>query len=330
MEKLLALYDSDFFYATRFMEYMNRRKDSGFIVSAFTRKESLEEYLRTHIIELLLLSNDISTEDWQIKNVKHILILTENPMIKAEQRLLMIYKYQSANKIMEEIQNIYKEKESFINTTDRTNQTEILSVFAPSPSAEKLSFAWSIGSLLSEQNNVLFILLDPLPVPLLPVMDNKCQSLTEFIYYLKEGTGHIEKMKSLLIQNGRNHLLYGASHGADILSLSREDAQRWVEELRASEDFRYIIFYLGYYNEATIEFMKLSDTILIAALDNNYETAVIREWEQQMGHTGSNILQDRIRYICLHYQDVQSELPLTMQELKNSPAWQQAVQYLNV
>jgi hypothetical protein len=57
VEKIFALYDSDLFYATRFMEYLKKRKDFNFEVAAFTKPESFFEFLQEHQIEILLLES---------------------------------------------------------------------------------------------------------------------------------------------------------------------------------------------------------------------------------------------------------------------------------
>jgi hypothetical protein len=72
MEKILALYDSDVFYVSRFMEYFNKKIDSHFEVSAFTKKESLDEYLTFHPIEILLLGSGFVDESFTGRNIKYI------------------------------------------------------------------------------------------------------------------------------------------------------------------------------------------------------------------------------------------------------------------
>jgi hypothetical protein len=326
VEKVLALYDSDLFYVTRFMEYMNSRKVCDFRFIAFTRKESLEEYLSLHSIEILL-RGEHNAEELPHQNVRYTYLLSDRPQDGAENDLHRIFKYQSANRIINEIITDYNGKECLLSMTGNSKQTKIFSIFAPIPGAEKLSFAWSISSLLSEKNNTLLVLLDPLPVPILADMDYSRQCLTEFIYYLKEGSV-IEKMRSLSQQSGRLFFLSGILHGADIISLTGEDMQKWIDELRTSSDFVNVVFYLGCYTEATIELMKISDSGLVVSLDNYYETSVIREWEQQMNRSAVKDITEKIRQVKLHNQEPLDNLPLTKQEIKNSPVWTQAEQYL--
>ena len=61
---VLALMDSEEPYAVRFMEHINRRKASPFEVHAFTDRDKLKAYARTHRIEMLLISeHDLSEQD---------------------------------------------------------------------------------------------------------------------------------------------------------------------------------------------------------------------------------------------------------------------------
>lgn len=326
MEKILALYDSDLFYATRFMEYINSRKVCDFKLIAFTRKESLEEYLSQHSIEILLRGEE-DAEELPAQKVKYTYRLTDKLQEGTKKASQCIFKYQSANRIINEIITDYNDKECLVRMTENPEQTKIYSIFAPVPGAEKLHFVWSICSILSEQNKTLLVLLDPLPVPILADADNNRQCLTEFIYYLKEGTA-TEKISSLLQQSGRLFLLSGILHGADILSLTSEDVRKWIEELRNFSGFGNIVFYLGCYTEAIIELMKISDSSLTVSMDNYYETSVIKEWEQQMNRSTLKDIPDKVRLVKLHSRESLCNLPLTLSELKNSPVWEQAEQYL--
>lgn len=330
MEKIIALYDSDTYYATRFMEYFNSKKEFNFEISVFTKRESIVDFLKSNNVEILLLDDKLSMEELSIENAKYLYLLSEDPNKRFETPHACVYRYQSASAIMRELINDYIKKENISNTNNTPGQTEIISIFSPVSGVEKLSFSWSVGSLESEQSKVLLILLDLFPIQLFSLENYSNQSLTEFIYYLKENSDIMNKMKQLVGLNGNLSCLSGIIHGADILSLNKEDIQRWIEELKLHSDYQTIIFQIGCYTEAMIELMNLSDSVVVTSQDTPYETAVLKEWERQMSKTGINIKQEKFQMIKFQNDDNFINIPITMSELKQSTTWSHASQFRNI
>ena len=328
MNKILALYDSDIFYATRFMEYFVRKNATGFEISVFTRKDSLEEFLEMNCVEIFLTGAEIILEEQALKKIRHTYYLSDTSSINADNTCMQVNKYQAVSSLLEEIISDYKRRENLTREDYHLEKMNLISVFSPIGGKEKVSFAWSLSALLSETKRALFIILDLLPVPIISSIEPQSQCLTDLIYYLKENPD-VDKMHSLVRSCGKLSVLSGILHGADILSLTKEDIQSWGENLIANSDYETIIFYLGCYTEATIELMKLSDEVIITSLDNSYEMAVTEEWERQMNHSGVHINQDKFRLVKLHPEEEPVNLPISMQELMNSISWSEAEQYLN-
>lgn len=328
MERILALYDSDVFYATKFMEYFNKKNETDFTVSVFTQVESIENFLQLHQVEILLAGDSMKLNEQLQKNIRHVYQLSDIPPSEADSSVYQLSKYQSVRALMNQILSDYQVKEDVTPGRGSRRQTNITSVFPLVPGQDKLSFAWSLSLLRSDESRVLFVLLDLFPVPLLFQTEKEHPALSEFIYYLKETSG-IAKLKSLLGQYGRLSYLSGIQNGADILSLSSTDMQKWVEELRNNSDYDTVIFYQSCYTEAMTELMKLSDTVLVTSLDNSYEAAIGEEWNRQMSQLDINTNRDKYCFIQLQEQEEWGQLPITISELMGSTSWYDAKQYLN-
>ncbi len=329
MDKIFAIYDFDVTYTTRFMEYFKKRTDLDFEISAFTRKESIEEFLKTHQIEILLYGSDITLEGFPIENVKYIYEFTDDPRKESDSGPPTIFKYQPVQTVMTDIIKDYIRKVNETQVKNNFITTNIISLFSPTQSNANLPFAWSISTLLSEQKKVLFIPLDLFPIRVISSLDSSTQSLSEFIYYLKENPNIIVKMKSLLAYSGKLSYLTGITHGFDLLSLTKEDIHKWVEELKLHTDYQTVVFYLGYYSDSTLELMKLSDSILVTTTGTLYGEAVLNEWERQMNTIGIDTNQNKFQRIKLHEEEVLGQAPISLQDLVKSSAWAEAQQYLN-
>lgn len=280
MKKILALYDEDSIYAARLMEYVKKQGWEDFDILLFTRQESLKDFLNYQPVEILLYGNKVFSEEILKNNIKYIFYLCEDQ--KLSQNEQYIFKYQPAGKITSEIISAYtKLKDNNEGTV--FNHVRVISVFSPVNGAEKVSFAWLLAKELSKNKKVLFISLDMLPVDFMTLGNNNKYAMSEFLYYLKESrTNNIVKLKSYLNYSERLSYLSGIAHGFDLLSFSKEEADRLIQDIRVSGEYEDVIFYLGLYTEATMEIMQRSDQIYLAFCKLPYEEQAVKEWKRQM------------------------------------------------
>jgi len=326
LERTMVIYDSDSIYAIRFMEYVKRR-GLDFEVLVFTKEESFAEYIGLHRIEILLLGEALSVTEEQLENISRLYILSEQPF-EEEQGDQRIFKYQSAEAILAKIATDYIEKEKGAGGTVEESDRTVISVVSLPPSRNKLSFSWSLAYLLSERRRVLFIPMELLPIPFLTLNNSSDSNLSEFIYYLKDNTlSTIDKMKPLICRMDRLSCLCGISHGLDLLSITKEDIQQWIGEIRKDTDYDTVIFYLGYYSDSTVEIINQSDKVLIAMEENSEEIERIKELERQLQLLRIPTGPDRFQKLLVPNQEWQEGRTISLQELKNSEAWFGAMPY---
>lgn len=282
LDKLLAIFDTDILYASRLMEYLKKSAWEGYEVLLFTKVESLIDFLEYQPVEILLYGGEENLHVVKnCKNVKYLFCFSSNKKL-IKNKSLLIYKYQSAPDIMRDIISLYTKLE---DSKDETTygDVRIISVFSPIPSIEKIEFSWSLAKDLSNRVKVLFIPLEFFPTCHMFHKDDKGQSLSDFLYYLKDGkNGSIDKIKSYLSYSEKLSYLSGINHGFDLLSVSKEDIERLVESIKEHKDYEMVIFYIGIYTEAAMEILKSSDEVCIAICEDNYEEIIREEWERQM------------------------------------------------
>jgi hypothetical protein len=327
VEKVLAIYDSDAVYATRFMEFFQKRKEKEFEIIAFTKKESLEQYLTQHKIEILLFDGSLPLEEKLKDNIRYIYELSDRQSRNQDTGFFKVFKYQAAQQVMQDIMSIYNAGDNKVPCSYSSDCFELVTVFSPIPDAGKLLFAWSLSVLLSERKKVLFIPLDSLPVTVFSSEDDSNQNLSEFIYYLKENTPNkIIKMKPLLRYVGNLAYLSGLSHGLDLFSLSKEEVLNWTEELKNHTDYDAAVFYISHYSDAMVEVLGESSVVYAVMKDNPYEKAVIKEWDRQMEFIGMREKLTRVQKVFLAEEEWMGEKYLSVQALQHCPVWDSAVQ----
>lgn len=330
MERIFALYDSDVFYATRFMEYFRKKRDFNFNLSIFTRSETLIEFLKSNIIEILLISELMSVEDIPVDRIRHIYKLTEYPCINLNAELPSVFKYQAAQTVMTQIVNDYLKTMDESLDKNLTSRVKIISVFPMVQNSDAYTYTWSLCSLLAEQKRVLFVIMDPLPVPLFTEMNSSDVNLSEFIYYLKENPNVHTRMKALIKSTSNFSSLYGIAHGLDIISLCKEDIQKWVEDLRENSDYQIVIFYLGGYMEAGLELIRLSDTVSIPYRDTVYYREMHKALMKQLEVTGVDVTLNKFIKVKLQEEVEIDQLPITISDLSHTLAWSTVEQSMDV
>lgn len=332
MDKILALYDSDSVYATRFMEYFSREEMEDFEIVTFTCTDHIVRYMLTHCIYVLLFGDKVEIDAIPINKINHVYHLIENQAKDKESQFPTIIKYQSVKQIMKRVLSDLSERGENVYNQD-PNHITVQTLFAPHPQLETISYAWSLSAMNSEQKNTLFVLFDLFPIPLLsPISNMPC--LSDLIYYLKEKNNVPAKLQSLVKEfsstgmNNSINYLSGIYHCSDLLSLTKEDVRNLVELLKTKTGYHSIIFYLGFASEAMMELMNLSDFVSVLTVDSVYESELIREWKEQMNRIEIPYHPDQYEVIVLQEDDF-PKLPVSFFELSQSLAWESALHSLN-
>ncbi len=290
MLKILAVYDTDASYAARLTEFIRNENTGSFDVTVFTRSESLEEFLKHGEIELLLLGEEIIPEELPTGKIKYLVKLTDRKTGNQSIDIPLICKYQSARGVLSDILSCYARLENSqpdCRTGGRPGECRIISIFTPLEGFSEMTYSRFYAAHLAERYKCLYLPFELFPVPTSEEAQEMDHAQSEFIFYLKENSPELlPKLKSLLKYSGRLSVLSGVTHGLDLISLTKEDAVRFIGELRRNSEYVAIVIYLSIYTEFTIELMKLSDNVQILVQESDYAGKVMREWERQMAFYG--------------------------------------------
>lgn len=322
MERTFALYDSDFYYATRFMEYFKKKREIPFEVIVFTQLESLKEYLRTNSVNVLLLGSDIDDDEIFITRTKYIYQLMEDQRDSKNTNSDSVYKYQPVSQVMQDILKDYRNRERRVNQEAAIDQAKILTIFSLKQRQEAIAYSRALQSILSRKRSILFINLGLLPVPFMEDMQSEKNALSEIIYYIKEKKDINIQLKELF-HTALSTYLGGLDHAADILSLNLEDAKKLMKDLRESSDYQLILFYIDSVSEALMELMLQSDVQIIIKGSTEYDQALYDTWLKQLQRLGNRLPIEQSFFVELPEEDY-GQVPISQEQLIHSKAWQSA------
>lgn len=324
LRKVVAIFDTDTTYATRFTEYINQKKDFDFECYGFTRLEHLKEYLHNNSVEILLMGGNRNHES-AFNNVKYILNLSEYPNKLINSPYPEIYKYQSMYSILSEIISYYVNHENNPQYFTYDINSNIISIYPPILGINKQIFAWSMALILSERLKTLLIPFEQYSAMGIFNGHHNKFPLSEFIYYLKDDNPNlIMMMKSLIQTHGKLSVLSGLSHGFDLLSITKDDISKMIEQIRLYTDYQAVIFYIGFYNEAMMELIQQSKTVYLVSDRNNYEVSIVKEWDRQMDYIGVKISEKNLVNISIPFRA--EEVELRLENFSQSPIWNIAME----
>ncbi len=333
MDKILALYDSDLAYATRFMEYFSKSEQMEFEVVVFTSTDHLIQYMSAHTIDIILLGEAINGVS--LDQIAHVYYLFEDENHVVQEDCSIIIKYQSVKQIMKQVLSDISTQEHQTNKNSSTD-VRVLTIYAPNPQLETLSFAWSLGAMHQEQTNSLFIPFDLFPISLISGINNSNPCLSDMIYFLKEQTNLSSKLPALIqdleITGIRNpiHYLSGIYHCADLLSLTKEDIRVFVQLLKTATAYQTIIIYTNFLSEAMMELLSFSDKVAVLTFESNYDRELLKEWKSQMSRSKIEYNTDKFDIVSLNHEEEFAALPLGIYELSQSETWKSARHYLQL
>lgn len=329
MGGIIAIYDSDLTYAIRLMEYIKKGKEYAFEVLVFTEEKSLYDFASTRIIDILLMEEGLSINNEIKDNIKATFILSDYLDQAVANEELRVLKYQSAKKLITDVLLNYNKLFNKGEQTYGIKSSNIVSIISLTPERNKLAFAWSYAYHISEHNKVLFIALELLPIPFIDMNEDSKSSLSDFLYYLKNKDSNlISIMNSYISYIDSIAYLSGISIGLDLISVTKEDIKQWIEAFKLNTDYDVIVFYLGYYSEATVELINLSDKVLVPIVEQSEDHQVIEELERQLNFIGVSKQSEKIYKIDVPYTKWSVDSAIKLQELKHSGAWKATVKFI--
>lgn len=163
----LIVCDCDRDYATALSDYI-RRSECGYEVVMYTDPEIFAGDLKDKDISLLLIQEGFlngmasyfDNEDWmEDPGIKRYFVLTED---KAMQDLSQntIYKYQSVRNIISMIGDDIQSRHRISEETRYLQGVKLVGVYSPVNHTLKTTFAMTLGQILSEEKDVLYINLE--------------------------------------------------------------------------------------------------------------------------------------------------------------------------
>lgn len=254
------------------MNYINHKGKLSLQISAFSNRECLLEYLEHNIVDILLVSEDGFSEIDKLRHqIKNVFILSEIQNGKDNLEYSSIYKFQSAEKIMMEIIELYTEsngeKNGFLKKSNSGNKT-IIGVFSPQGGSKKTTFSLSLSNYYGLSQSTLYINLE-LFCQFSWIYSQGKNGFSELLYYIKQKNSNlIMKFDSIICNYNHFDFIPPTSHYQDLLEMNPDDISFLIRCLREYSDYEVIIFDIGFFGNSILELLNRCDKIYVPVNDD--------------------------------------------------------------
>lgn len=297
----LAIFDKEKEYAHHLMEYIKRKKKTVDQIRIFTNPGSIKEFLKHNEIEILLINESILLDDISHDKIKNICILSEGGSLREAGNYPVIYKFQSAEVIMNELFTYYPLLNKTGKRMNPEHRAKLISVFSLEHESYRQLFSLSLAKEYSKYKQTIYINLNTFKSLAEVVTDNSIKGLSEFIYYLKqEHPNLMQKMNDIITKHEKLSLIQGLSFGPDLYEITPEDMKRWLHEMQTLTDYEVIIFDVDSFYQGSLELFQESTSLYIVSNEKTNENIKFHNFEEQILWAGFDDILNKTEIIKIN------------------------------
>lgn len=304
MNKLLvALYDTQG-YTRALAEYFEKK---NFLLDSrlFTKAESLNDFMREKKPDVLLLGQDVDRTCLRhLDRVSHLIILSEgNCVSEGREDYPLIFKYQSAEKILKEIFAILEE-----DTSKESGEPGVIGKVRSRMEVWGIYHLYqaplTMQQICPEQEDsakkCLQINMELLSGEDRGRLSEEERGLSEIIFYLKQKNSRLALKLRQLVQfsDGMDHIRPAADF-RDLYSLCREDVDRLLTVIAGETGYERVVFDIGFLTDAALYLLYCCDRIYIPKAQCRWEEEQASGLEKLLIKEGLEEVLESIRYIAV-------------------------------
>lgn len=298
----LAICDTDAPYVHRVMDYINLKKNAPFEVLAFSSLEDIQNYCHQHVMELLLLSEKLLSEDIKQLPIAHLIVLAEEEKVELSAEYQSIYKYQSIEAVIREVIGYYavNHKEQ-ISAFPLRKEIELIAVYSPVKRALKTSFSLALGQILSKQKSVLYLNMEEYSGFSGMINCNYKQDFSDLLYYLKQKSDNLLYRLSAMVQtlNNLDYIPPVFSH-MDLRTVTKEEWLYLLDLLNRSS-YDVVILDLGDIVDGLFEILRKCEKFYMPVREDSVSLCKIEQFQGLLTVCGYEDVSEKIEKLRLPY-----------------------------
>lgn len=314
-KSIFAVCDLEASYACNLMDYLNEKRTTPFEVQAFTNVESLQSFAKDNEIEILLISTRAMCNEIRDLPINRTIILSEGEALQDLEEYPFVYKYQSSDQILSEVMEYYAELHPRTYVLDSTmHKTKLYAVYSPIGRSRKTSFALTLGEIMSETKQVLYLNFEEF-AGFEELFQTKYRAdISDLIYFSRQKeSGFIFRLNSVIQTFHELQYVPPAISPADIRDVSGSEWMEFFHEIKKHCDYDVIILDLSEQVDELFQILKSCDRIYMPVQEDMISQAKIAQYEKLVQMLDMQDVIDKTQKLKLPIQPLQKEGDLIQQ-----------------
>lgn len=273
MAKLnLVIADIDERYVRRLSEYININHSLVFMVSCFTKVDSLAKYLEQQpSIDVLIISSDFYDISVVYSHTKLKVVLSTGVLNREFPGFQVVSKYNTGEKLLGEVVHLYSKLnplETRISTYSKN--TELIGVYSPAGGTGKTTIAAALSMQCIEQGMEAFYLnLESIQSTEVFFDSNNTRNLSYVFYYLKENIGNLSfKMNGIKNIDDGVQYFNSPESPMEYEEINSEELEQLMEGIKEMRCYDYVFIDMSStFDLKNYKIMDLCDYIVLVTLN---------------------------------------------------------------
>lgn len=308
-KSIFAVCDLEASYACNLMDYLNEKKTTPFEVQAFTNISSLQEFAKNNEIEILLISTRAMCNEIRELPVKRIIILSEGEPLQNLEEYPFVYKYQSSDQLLSEVMEYYvADHPQVYFPREKGYQTKFLGVYSPVGRSRKTSFALTMGEILAETKQVLYLNFENFSgfEELFGIKYQK--DLSDLIYFIRQKeSGLVFRFNSVVQTFHELQYIPPSLSPSDIRDVSGEEWMNFLHEITSICEYDIIILDLSEQVDDLFRILQMCDRIYMPVQDDMISQAKLAQYERLLPMLDTEEVLEKTRKLKLPLQTLSKE-----------------------
>ena len=314
----LWIADPDCAYAESFMEYVNLKKSHLFQVRVCTDREALIKALAGEDIEILLITAEWYEDCQSLIHQKCTVLLSEGSLVKETEGCYAVYKYQSVENILRELMYYYSEQ----NTTGmyiggNRKENRVIGIFSPGNDVDKTIFALTLGQILAESQNVLYLNMEECS-GMAEYMGASHWNISDLIYFLRQQNNaqFLYRLNSMVQKLDHLDYIPPCESYTDFRQIETEEWKTLIHLIRSQSTYDSVILDLGNMMGHEPELLRECDGIYVPVRKDMISRAKLTQWENTVQILGSLDIVEKFQKLEIPEN---SEIPESREDLLMLP-----------
>lgn len=288
VSKNLVICDAEEGYAQALAMYLMRKKELAAEVQVCSTVTQVMELEKTKKIHFLFLSGEYVKEARGKLKAEKIFLLTSGNTEAGEDENLL-YKYQSGEKIMEEMIRacgLEHSENGILYKGGRKKNGKIIGIFSPVHRIGKTAYGLKLGEEMSVTENVLYLNLE-IYGGIGGHFEEGGQTLADVLYYARQEKGNLGLLLTTVVKHRKNlDYIAPMPMAEDVKSVKAEEWITLVKRILEQSIYDVVILDIDEGIPGVYELLQVCTKIYLLYTPDLYGQAKLRQFEKEVSLLG--------------------------------------------